>query len=101
VLQAAGELVLSADGRFLYASNRGLHGGLNNIGVFAVSPADGSLTPLGWEDGGGVVDFPRHISLSSGDRFLLVRARTCVLLAGECMYVGGYAASTKLQVPYG
>ncbi len=71
-LQAAAELVISADGRFLYASNRGSQGGKSSIAIFSISPGDGSLSPVGWGDGGGVVAFPRHISLTPCDTHLLV-----------------------------
>jgi 6-phosphogluconolactonase (cycloisomerase 2 family) len=87
-VQAAAELAVPADGRFLYASNRGQQGGVNNVATFAVDPSDGSLTPVAWEDGGGAVQFPRMISLSAGDGYLLVRrwlhhswARGCLALA--------------------
>lgn len=75
--QAAAELAITADGRFLYNSNRGFGVGLNNVAIFAVAPGDGALSPLGWEDGGGVVSVPRHISLAAGDSLLLVRGVTC------------------------
>ncbi|GAB4819345.1 hypothetical protein N2152v2_006391 [Parachlorella kessleri] len=73
-VQAAAELVISADGRFLYASNRGSQGGKSSIAIFSISPGDGSLSPVGWGDGGGVVAFPRHISLTPCDTHLLLVA---------------------------
>jgi 6-phosphogluconolactonase len=70
--QAAAELAVTADGRFMYVSNRGALGGINSIVVFEISPIDGRLSPLAWEMGGGGLNFPRHLSLSPNDRFLLV-----------------------------
>jgi 6-phosphogluconolactonase len=71
-VQAAAELAITADGRFLYASNRGSQGGKSCIAIFAVAPADGALKALGWEDGARALGFPRHISLAAGDSFVLV-----------------------------
>lgn len=76
--QAAAELVLSPDGRFLYASNRGSQGGHNSIAVFGVCPSSGRLAPLAWETGGGAVDFPRHMSLAAGGSLMLVRLGLCL-----------------------
>ncbi|KAI7837012.1 hypothetical protein COHA_009142 [Chlorella ohadii] len=70
--RAAAELLLSPDGRFLYASNRGSQGGHNSIAVFGVCPSSGRLAPLAWETGGGAVDFPRHMSLAAGGSLMLV-----------------------------
>ena len=57
---------ISADGKFLYASNRG-H---NSIAIFAVELNDGSLNLIGHESTRG--DGPRNFSLSPGDHYLLV-----------------------------
>lgn len=43
------EIAVSADGRFVYASNRG-H---DSIGIFAIDAATGRLSPTGWEASGG------------------------------------------------
>ena len=53
----AAEIALSADGRFVFVSNRG-H---DSIGTFAADPANGRLTPVGWasSDGQG----PRFVAL--------------------------------------
>ncbi len=45
----AAEIAASADGRFVYASNRG-H---DSIGCFAADPATGRLRPVGWVSAGG------------------------------------------------
>jgi DNA-binding beta-propeller fold protein YncE len=73
-LQAGAELVLSSDTKFLYASNRGKCGGINSIVIYAVEPSNGALQALAWEDAGGDINFPRHISLTpdKDNRFLLV-----------------------------
>jgi 6-phosphogluconolactonase len=57
------EIVISANGRFLYAANR-LH---DSIAVFAIGP-DGNLRHI--DDTPTLGDYPRHLALSPGDRFL-------------------------------
>ena len=57
---------LSADGRFLYASNRG-H---NSIGVFAINKTTGILTPV--QDISTQGKTPRNFSLDRSGRLLLV-----------------------------
>ncbi|WP_063726925.1 lactonase family protein [Streptomyces sp. RTd22] len=56
-----GEIAVSPDGRFVYASNRGGAGDgtpggpePDTIGVFAVSAADGTLRPVEWQSTGGI-----------------------------------------------
>jgi 6-phosphogluconolactonase len=77
------ELALSNDGRFLYASNRGLcegtpAAGKSSIVTFAVDGVTGALTPLDWKTGGGDVQHPRHFSLTpdKANAFLLVTNMT-------------------------
>ncbi|WP_256219714.1 lactonase family protein [Pseudomonas sp. NBRC 111134] len=65
--KAAGGLHLSADGRFLYVSNRGT---ANEIVVFGVSKDDGQLTFLQRRSVEG--DHPREFALDPSDNFLLV-----------------------------
>lgn len=60
----AAEVAVSADGRFLYASNRG-H---DSIGVFAIDGASGRLAPVQWVPSGGVT--PRFFALDPTGRFL-------------------------------
>lgn len=64
---AAAALHLSADGRFLYASNRGED---NHIAVYAVDPGDGRLHPLQRRasEGRG----PREFALAPDGRYLVV-----------------------------
>ncbi|MCR0982658.1 lactonase family protein [Roseomonas populi] len=61
----AAEITVSADGRFVYASNRG-H---DSVGVFAVEKATGRLAPVEWVSVGRT---PRFITLDPSGRFLFV-----------------------------
>ena len=65
--KAAGGLHLSADGRFLYVSNRGT---ANQIVVFAVGKDDGQLSVLQHRSVDG--DHPREFTLDPSGNFLLV-----------------------------
>ncbi|QJQ19889.1 lactonase family protein [Pseudomonas sp. SK] len=65
--KAAGGLHLSADGRFLYVSNRGTS---NEIVAFSVGEQDGQLTLLQRRSVEG--DHPREFALDPSDNFLLV-----------------------------
>lgn len=65
--KAAGGLHLSADGRFLYVSNRGT---ANEIVVYAVGKDDGQLTFLQRRSVEG--DHPREFTLDPSGDFLLV-----------------------------
>lgn len=65
--KAAGGLHLSADGRFLYVSNRGT---ANEIVAFSVGKQDGQLTFLQRRPAEG--DHPREFALDPSDNFLLV-----------------------------
>jgi 6-phosphogluconolactonase len=56
----------SADGRFLYASNRGES---NNITIFRIDPASGKLSTVGYQSTMGKA--PRNFSLDPGGNFLL------------------------------
>ncbi|HXB62816.1 MAG TPA: beta-propeller fold lactonase family protein, partial [Acidobacteriaceae bacterium] len=59
------EILVSPDGRFVYASNRGD----NSVAVLAVSAKDSSLTLVQRISTGGRT--PRHIALSPDGRWLL------------------------------
>ncbi|WP_177339554.1 lactonase family protein [Pseudomonas sp. Leaf58] len=65
--KAAGGLHLSADGRFLYVSNRGT---ANEIVAFSVGKQDGQLTLLQRRSVEG--DHPPEFALDPSDKFLLV-----------------------------
>lgn len=58
------ELAISADGRFVYCSNRG-H---DSIAIYAVEPTSGRLTTVGWEKSQG--RDPRFIGRDPSGRFL-------------------------------
>ncbi|MHC4042196.1 lactonase family protein [Bradyrhizobium sp. 23AC] len=60
----AAEIAVSADGRFVYASNRGN----DSIGAFAIEAATGRLSPICWTATGGKT--PRFFALAASDRFL-------------------------------
>lgn len=57
------EIVIAANGRFLYAANR-LH---DSIGTFAIA-SDGTLRHV--DDTSTEGDYPRHVALAPGGRFL-------------------------------
>jgi 6-phosphogluconolactonase (cycloisomerase 2 family) len=61
-----GEIAISADGRFVYVSNRGT----NTVGVFAVSAGGATLTRIAAPACGG--DWPRHLALDATGRWLYV-----------------------------
>ena len=67
--RGSAHILLSPDGRFLYASNRLEHEG---IAIFAVSPTDGTLTPAGYQLTGR---HPRHFALTPNGRYLLAACR--------------------------
>lgn len=62
------DIHITADGRFLYASNRGP--GENSLSIHRVDPTTGRLTLVGHEPTSG--DQPRNFTLDPSDRFLLV-----------------------------
>ena len=62
-------ILLSPDGRFLYASNRLEHEG---IAIFAVNPTNGQLTPAGYQLTGR---HPRHFALTPNGHYLLAACR--------------------------
>lgn len=60
------DIHLSADGRYLYGSNRG-H---NSLAAFAVSPANGRLSLIGHTPTHG--DFPRNFTISPDGSYIYV-----------------------------
>ena len=60
----AAEIAVSADGRFVYASNRGY----DTIVAFTIDAATGRLSPVGWTPSGGKT--PRFFALGPSDKFL-------------------------------
>lgn len=69
-------LVITPDGRFLYASLRG-H---DSLAVFGLDAASGEATLLGHETGGGEIRTPRNFTLDAGGRFAFVASQGADLL---------------------
>ncbi|MCM1110499.1 MAG: lactonase family protein [Clostridium sp.] len=67
--QGSGDIHLSPDGRYLYASNRLKADG---IAIFAVNPDDGTLSRAGYQPTG---PHPRNFVISPDGRWLLVACR--------------------------
>ncbi len=65
----AAEVAVSADGRFVYGSNRGSGDGHDSLAVFRVG-TDGRLAAVGHLDVGGRA--PRHFAIDPSGRWLLV-----------------------------
>lgn len=61
--------MISADGKFLYATNRAspYGGGENSVVAYSIDPETGALTAIQWQQGGQGKDqgifFPRHATL--------------------------------------
>jgi 6-phosphogluconolactonase len=60
------EIAVERGGRFVYVSNRG-H---DSIGVFAIAPGPGTLSPVEWVPTGGTV--PRFFAFDPTERFLYI-----------------------------
>ncbi|MFF7653100.1 lactonase family protein [Streptomyces sp. NPDC007983] len=83
----AGEIAVTPDGRFVYASNRGGAGDStpggpepDTIGVFAVSAAEGTLRPVGRQSTGGVR--PRFFCFGpDGRRLFAANERSHTIMA--------------------
>jgi 6-phosphogluconolactonase (cycloisomerase 2 family) len=67
--RGSADIVLTPDGRWLYASNRLKNDG---VAIFAVNPADGTLSPTSYRTTG---IHPRNLSIAPGGRYLLVACR--------------------------
>lgn len=63
---SSAEVVISPDGKFLYASNRGP----DNIAIFAIDPQTRRLRPVGHQAAGGA--HPRNFAIDPTGAFLLV-----------------------------
>ena len=61
------DIHVSADGKFLYASNRG---DANNIAMYSINKKDGKLTNIGFQPVMG--KGPRNFSIAPGGKYLLV-----------------------------
>lgn len=82
-VQAAAEILASADGRFLYVTNRAspLGRGDNSIAVIPLSPEGamtGSVVQWATGEGVGALSFPRHAVLTSapGQPYLLTASQS-------------------------
>jgi 6-phosphogluconolactonase len=62
----ASEIEISADGRFVYASNRGY----DSIAIFAVDPVTGRMTSVGWQESYGKT--PRFFAIDPTQRFIFI-----------------------------
>ncbi len=92
---AAADIHLTPDGRFLYASNRGQ----NALAMFAVGEA-GELTLLGYEPTRG--DHPRNFAIAPGGQWLLAaNMRSNSIVAFRLDRATGQLAATghELSVP--
>lgn len=91
LIHRAAEIGLSADGRTLYASNRGQ----DTLGVFRVDGATGVLAPVGWSDSAG--RFPRHFSIApSGDRMFVANEFTDDVVAFSVGQDGALSAPERV-----
>lgn len=70
--QTGAEVVLTPDGTKLYASVRGPPGQWNGIAAYSVNTDDGTLTSIGYFDGGGAINWPRSISVDPTGQWLAV-----------------------------
>lgn len=94
------EIAVSADGRFVYCSNRG-HA---SIAIFAADPVTGALSTIGWESTRG--EWPRFITLDPtgwfmyaanerGDSIVIFRVDTATGMltpTGRTLAIGSPAA---------
>jgi 6-phosphogluconolactonase len=60
------EIEISADGRFVYASNRGY----DSIAIFSVDADTGRITSVGWQESHGKT--PRFFAIDPTQRFMFV-----------------------------
>ncbi|WP_010177631.1 lactonase family protein [Aquimarina agarilytica] len=63
----AADIGISSDGKFLYATNRGVS---DSIVIYKINEHSGELTLVGFEDVRG--DFPRHFAFSPNEEFIVV-----------------------------
>lgn len=88
--RGSADIHLSPDGRFLYASNR-LKG--DGIAIFAVNPADGTLSWAGYQDTG---IHPRNFCISPDGRYVL-----CACRDSDCVNIFRRDAASGLLAPAG
>lgn len=66
------EILLSPNGEFLYASNRG-H---DSIAIFKVDSSSGRLSAIGWETAGGRIPIPRGVAIDKKGTIMIVASQT-------------------------
>jgi 6-phosphogluconolactonase len=64
---SSAEIIVSEDGKFLYASNRNP---INNIAIYSIDQKTATLTNIGFQSTLG--EGPRHFSIDPSDRYLVV-----------------------------
>ena len=89
------EIQVDRAGRTLYVSNRG-H---DSIGVFAIDPARGTLSPRQWVPTHGHT--PRFFALDPEQRFLYVVNQDSASIVGYRVAAGGRLAPTRVRVKVG
>jgi 6-phosphogluconolactonase (cycloisomerase 2 family) len=89
------EIAVDRAGRTIYVSNRG-H---DSIGVFAIDPARGTLTPRQWLPTKGAV--PRFFSLDPVERFLYVANQGSHTIFAYRVGTGGKLSPTPVTVKVG
>jgi 6-phosphogluconolactonase (cycloisomerase 2 family) len=89
------EIAVDRAGRNLYVSNRG-H---DSIGVFAIDPAKGTLTPRQWVPTLGST--PRFFTFDPAERFLYVANQDGRSIVGYRVARDGRLAPTRLRVKVG
>ncbi|WP_165026000.1 MULTISPECIES: lactonase family protein [unclassified Dysgonomonas] len=67
--KGSGDIHISPDGRFLYASNR-LKG--DGLAIYSINQTDGKLTKVGYQDTG---IHPRNFAITPNGKYLLVASR--------------------------
>ena len=91
----AAEIAVSADGRYVYASNRGN----DSIGIFAIDAANGRLSSVGWTLSGGKT--PRFFALAVSDRYLFAANEDSDTVAMFNRTVDGRLVATDKVVKVG
>jgi 6-phosphogluconolactonase len=64
-------VMVSADGRFVYGSNRGF----DNIIICSVDQNNGTLTAIGHESGDGEIKTPRNFNIDSSGKHMIVASQ--------------------------
>jgi 6-phosphogluconolactonase (cycloisomerase 2 family) len=90
------EIQVAPSGNFVYVSNRGQ----DSIAIFGVDPADGRLTPIGWEPTRGRT--PRYFTLDpTGSLLYAANLESDNIVAFRVDQKSGKLAPTGQVVPTG